>query len=736
MKQTPEGLHHHGRNAALGRERSPEEKRLTEVKSQIDKIHFEDGISIPLPLDYDPFAKDPTKPVRTKLGVVEVQLKNMQDAVCRAVSPVVVARLCIDPKTHQPIPRNDIEARFKMVKQYLAQENKKSLALGKQKGVYLPMFDMETEQPLSVGSLKLFRAFAYQFIDPASPTEDQIKTLLDRRRSLLQTYQVDDARSIYNSDASMIEQLDSQVDIITTHVIRQMALELQGTAGDLGIDPKKPNSLGLQERAALLESNFAAKIDQAIEGFREEGYYVSEFDPSTGEAYPRGSLEQLVLAKKIRAGHVLSPEEISKDRGLILKRVTESAASSRVFQRGEVFDPDEEFARTMSLPKGQRKEAIGIFKVKLIRQLTGLAQMREVITRQLTTNPGMPTPEFNKIVNTYKEIFAFSNKQIAQVTNVWHEYIDACLNIIDIQGAYPQRNNLIKDLFRRNISANIAYDSMAVIVTVNNQADFSRAAYAYYEAKGGVITPQMFAREKDVAGRVLGKVLLPVLNEQVVLINGRENATKSILAHERQHIINSFFNRATSVQRNDLMSAIATQVHFSKREGSSKLQQWIQKLPLFASGSALRSEVQSNGVLTMVRHHLLGYQRVALDKAKDEILAYFLSQHCSPQDVIATMVDRKETALYDYLAEDRVKAVKELVEVLGEDKRGVIESQVKDVLESDYDQQIKDATNATQQLKGLGFSTQQVIALLTQYPAYQWPKVVRRFAQLEEYNKL
>jgi hypothetical protein len=384
------------------------------------------------------------------------------------------------------------------------------------------------------------------------------------------------------------------------------------------------------------------------------------------------------------------------------------------------FDPDEGVKKLLSTPREQRKEAVAEFKDKLARQREAWALCRTTIEERIEANPDISREEMIGILGQFASNYGFVGQHIRTAEQLIDGFIEHHKRVNETREKYPNDIKLINRLTGMNFTQSDRSDFKVVAGPMSLEISCS-----------GFNTGRIFEKSKDpVIGFQYGgfasqsadskPIYYLVVNNDYSVSNPEYHAT--IVPHEREH------------QKNRLMS------------------------PKIYGRSGVRTDVRetlNRGVLGFLRHQVgervLGFERnfedevyqryesarepeekafllgeymrlkreSALNRAKDEIIA-MKAEPNYPRYNYNIFLD-KDGGSYDYLAKLR-DWDKKKDDILWQET-------AKRVLVDEYGSIIDSAITAFDDLRRLGYTQAEVIAMLSDKRLSDWPKTVRRLME-------
>ncbi len=348
----------------------------------------------------------------------------------------------------------------------------------------------------------------------------------------------------------------------------------------------------------------------------------------------------------------------------------------------DVFDPEAELQSLRTLPREQKREALTEFKGKLARQREVWATCRTFLRRKIEVNHDVAKQDLMDWIDKFSSEYGFTDKQKQTAEEIIDGYYEDRQKVKEIREQYPNDVDLVNELSGQTFSSDTKFKVKIGPMSVNIFCDAFTAGRLFTDES----IPQKI---KYPAFACLSGHTPPikynVFNRDFLF------GQKTNLLHEEQHQENKLFRQQfDQVQDSDSL--------FQQYEDEGDPE--TKKALLESYLRAKRDEA-----LVDFKDEVLAYRKAGINrlesKGKD-----FLKQDSSPYDYLAcirNLASRKDDQLW--------------------------QETVQRVLVDEYGNIVKKTFGVIDDLKKGGYSSDQIIALLSDKPVTQWLKTARRLLE-------
>lgn len=377
-------------------------------------------------------------------------------------------------------------------------------------------------------------------------------------------------------------------------------------------------------------------------------------------------------------------------------------AANPPIENGEMFRPRKELGEVSKAPRNQKQELINNFKEKLAYQQEGLALVQEEMRKRIERQPDMPFEDLeHHFVKAGKE-YGMNYVQRTVGREVLRRYVERRTELRALREEHPEDASLFEALYDTAPVGKVEIiDGPATFyVRCHDERDYSRAYY------GGSEPNEAMVEQANRSGGANTRAVGPEKMQGAIIIENTKhierNSTVSpyqkmewsddIRIHEEQHAIHALFDKT--------------------------------EMRTFTLDRLLDSVSEEDDELYIKSYVEYYREKVADERAKDEILAYFRDGHPAPAVYgILTQQD----GLYDYLKDSERRAGELVVNEYGDEKlRTLVERAAKQVFGHEYSALVARGTAVPYILEKNGYSKEQAIALLTHEPLGKWERVAQR----------
>ena len=346
---------------------------------------------------------------------------------------------------------------------------------------------------------------------------------------------------------------------------------------------------------------------------------------------------------------------------------------------GGVFSPETELAKIKSLTRGQKKEALMVFKENLARQREAWAACRIFIERCIQFDNDAPREKLEAWIHKFGEHYGFSNEQKKIAERLIDGYYANRQRALEIRRRYPDNKALVSKLsgikFDSAAEFDVSIGPMSVDITTNG----FNAGRLY----------QTFYKDIVVSFPYLGFAVTSGSVFYTVINRDKRQSEKATLTHEHEHLKNGLFQRIFDRQ-------------FRDYEGK-----------FFYLRYAKEKDPQAKRELLEAFFRL--HAQEAFQDAKDEVIAMKKDRASYPYNYFFF---KQDGGSYDYLAKLMDREEKKSDELWQET--------AKKVLVDEYRRIFEKSLVAFDQLEEGGYAREEVIAMLADKPFPRWPKTAKR----------
>lgn len=367
-------------------------------------------------------------------------------------------------------------------------------------------------------------------------------------------------------------------------------------------------------------------------------------------------------------------------------------------KKGEEFSPEDELKKILKAPKLERKKLLREYKEKLIYQKEGLAVIQKEIIAKIRDNPDATLSELYEMVKDFASKYGLSSEQKMIARNLLFEYNKKHSFVRMEREKYPNDADLFTVVFGRPPKGEIEIiqGPITLYFRCKDPEDY---ALIHSGAFMSLKTPsEEQIKEASMSGGVsTSGALIPGLRNSIIAENSSvvHGDYRKILDHEEQHAIKKLFGDKISMRM-----------------------PWARIV--YAENDEER--------LLAVRDYIRTEREFQADeKARDEILAYFVGSGYKKDKIIDILTTTKEDhGLYDYLSGKNQALIDLFTNKFGVEFEATIKKEIERVFVTEYKELIKKGTEAFETLNEIGYSKEQVMAILIHEPLSRWEKVVKR----------
>ena len=349
------------------------------------------------------------------------------------------------------------------------------------------------------------------------------------------------------------------------------------------------------------------------------------------------------------------------------------------------FIPEVELKRVREAPKGQRAELLEEFKEKLASQRERLAEMQEVIIARVREEPDLDLKKVSCLVDALSRAYGFTEDQKTMALGLFVAYVEKHKSVRAARDKYLEDRDLFNAVFGRypRGEVKIIEGPMTLYFQCHDLDDYALIhSQAFLDNKEDASEEQKKEADKTI-GVSIASSLIPKLNGTIIAENSAKieklgRGHKMIIDHEEQHAIKKLFG--------------------------DKMQE--------LNGWETVSKAKTDEERLLAIRGWLRFQReyLADEKARDEILAFFIEGNPTLNIVNILSAPKKEGGLYDYLVEEGPKLTEFLVRKFGPEFEPVVIREVERIFTKEYHELLRIAVNALGRLSRAGYSSSQAMA--------------------------
>ncbi len=363
-----------------------------------------------------------------------------------------------------------------------------------------------------------------------------------------------------------------------------------------------------------------------------------------------------------------------------------------------IFDPISEFEKLQFIPKAERKEALELFKLKMVEQSKGYAKLAASLKDMLRSNPLVSESELMQEAVWFEKQFGIPPSSATTIDNVIKGVVGRRNKVRELFQSVSNLNvvergkELCKQLlgFEPQGECNITPGSITANVNFQYPEDYAKA---YLTGNGQPLTPDKLEESKISTGGFYTQ-----RNGVGIIVENPLFASLSVTRHEEEHALYAVFSEVALAQ-----------INYPKPIGFyGEFNETIEKI---------------------LKRQLVKARQYPLERARDEIFASMTNVRRSKLEVLSTLTKLKEDGgLYDYTNEFR-KRMEELYTDPTEDYTPEASQQmlkhVNDMFITEYREILRKGLDAYEGLKLLGFNSSEVNGLLLYVPLEKWPRFLR-----------
>lgn len=467
-----------------------------------------------------------------------------------------------------------------------------------------------------------------------------------------------------------------------------------------GVDPEE-----------LLKDAFS-EIKDEMEAIKSQGVFIPLFDPQSEEKLELNSLRQLELARAQARGDGLTPVQYRRQQELtFLENDLARQEKTPPIASGTVFSAREELDKIRQIGSlGEKKSAITRFKERLAYQTDGYGLLGERLLMDWLNDPTLTKNDVLETIQKFRHRYGFSESDLALIRSIVEDSFNRKRLIAELKDQYPDTRQRVQALLDFDIKGEATIEDRGFTVFVylddEDMADF------YAKAKGVTkLKPSDESKEKlqaEIKKVVPEGYTFPTKFGFHCMVL-RKNASVFTRNHEFQHAYYYLHRDTTKILEHEDFEVASNRVNTLE-------------------AAAVAPDAESKKMY--LQASLRGSNIAFTNMAKDEILAHEKGG-TNGAEIISKLTGQNGSE-YDYRATIR-KNLPAVVEKLGgEVYRQMVLEEFNRIIESEYDTTVEEAVRAFEDLKKAGFSTDQIIQILTVRPLNKWGKTVRRLIQIRQ----
>jgi len=383
-----------------------------------------------------------------------------------------------------------------------------------------------------------------------------------------------------------------------------------------------------------------------------------------------------------------------------------------------VFSPSEEVQKLWSIPKGDRKEAIILFKDKLVRQREAWGMCSAIIEQQINDNPDLSQEEMFSVIDDFASHYGFADEHIITGKLMIKEYIDMHKKILEYREEFPDNIDLVNKLTGVRLSES-EKDRLEVVIGPMS-IDICCSKDIFCKIYGTKNVPGGFATTSDDPEPIYYSVINKDYDES------NHEFYKDILIHERRHHTNKigkgYLYGEKEVQdmmrKKHLDTGIRGFIRHQISENILKFER-VYEDELFEKYLAEEDFAKK----TFLLKEFMRFKREeAFSRVKDEIFARKIQTTSYSPDTLSDYF--KPNNRYDFL-----KATRFAHDINDMELKKLWEETSQKILIDEYIEIIHNAILSFDELRNSGYSQEETIAMLSDKRLSEWPKTVKRLSE-------
>ena len=361
-----------------------------------------------------------------------------------------------------------------------------------------------------------------------------------------------------------------------------------------------------------------------------------------------------------------------------------------------VFSPEAELARIRSLPKEQKREFLGKFKENFAKQKEALANCRVFIERCIEFDHDVPREKLVGLIEKFGKQYGFTDEQKQIAEQLIDGYYANRQRVVEIRKRYPDDAALVSELSGVDFDSTAEFDISIGPMSVDIITDGFNAHRLFPNPK---YPSSELPYEGFMTKSKHEQPILYVIINKSKLRQGQQGQLRqeAVLSHEREHQKHRLFREIFDKQANKEEENLIFSQYESEQDPEIK-QEFLE--------SFFRLRRQE-----------------AFQHVKDEIIAMKKDKYFYDHDLFS----RRDKSPHDYLENTRDWEYKK--------DDSLWQETSKIVLVDDYRKIIESAISAFDNLVKQGrYTTEEVIAMLTDKSLPEWPKTAKRLLEHRRKN--
>ena len=410
--------------------------------------------------------------------------------------------------------------------------------------------------------------------------------------------------------------------------------------------------------------------------------------------------------------------------GLFRKNGLARFLKNSIFVQGEAFDARLEFKKIILLPKKERQKTLDEFRKKYLRQKIGIALLQVRVLDLIRRDPDLSTEELCSEAKELGNNYGLNSNHLEQIAEIIASYGEARKAIMDFRDQYPNDRDLYRVLFGRDPIGRVKVFCGPIILHFhcNNLEDYTRIFFNLFYSVQEVTEDQ-----KRIADLSVGVFLRNAPFESLI---GTITAEKLSWLKRLERMIPGWLS--ISVYDHEEQHAIYSLLSDVFLDGWEYEQRELCLAKELRSLRTQLKEVQSEQarLVLSVLYYLQVATKNALEDARDEILASLIGGR-NPGGIFEKLiVVDVDGEYYDFFYRSYSKLEKEISSYPEASKNFIIQA-MRDT-RMKYINILWRSLGAVKKIKKMGFSTKELVALLTWEPVIRWPRLAQQIKNLIE----
>ncbi len=371
---------------------------------------------------------------------------------------------------------------------------------------------------------------------------------------------------------------------------------------------------------------------------------------------------------------------------------------------GTIFSPQSELKKIRALSKEERKEALRIFKDKLIRQRKGLSSCRLFLEKNIEfDNDVLFGTKLHDLVDKFGKEYGFDDEQHSILHNIILEFRNGRRNVLKTRESFSDDYELVEHLtgVKLNPNEKLEISIGPASIDIKTNSTVAGRLYSRSENESAVETSSFGGFATEFYADHNSGYPSPV--NYTVVIEEYEKDKNKIITHEHEHVKNRVQQRYFDLE--------------APKDAT---------IFLFDYNNVY---IDNPEVKKVLLEDFCNRQRLyALERTKDEIIATLSASSVQElQSDLSYLFFGNETPFYDWFS--NVKNA--LNESLQNDT--MVKTVIQGLIFDKYKSTVENAIRAYEDLiSNGGYSNQQANALLIDKPLYRWPGTIKRILKYDE----